>query len=121
MPSASDWYARRLGQQPQAPPTPPIHPGRPDTGYEQQPQTNLQRAQHIAQSQAQAGQESLEAVRSGQGNMMELASHFQGSRAANNATTNCPECGEDRYIRPTPSAMPQCYHCGYNPRFTAYG
>jgi hypothetical protein len=32
---------------------------------------------------------------------------------------NCPECGSGDYFRPhgTPNAMPQCYTCGYNPRF----
>lgn len=33
--------------------------------------------------------------------------------------THCPECGGDNYLAPSGSKyMPQCYECGYNPRFT---
>jgi len=35
----------------------------------------------------------------------------------------CPGCGGDKYFRPSPSIMPTCGDCGYNPRFEqqAYG
>ena len=34
--------------------------------------------------------------------------------------TICPECGGDNFFKPhgMPNAMPQCYECGSNPRFT---
>lgn len=33
--------------------------------------------------------------------------------------TNCPDCGGDNYFKPVgmPSAMAQCYECGFNSRF----
>ncbi len=36
---------------------------------------------------------------------------------------NCPGCGSDTYFRASPSHMPICGECGYNPRFEqqAYG
>jgi hypothetical protein len=35
----------------------------------------------------------------------------------------CPGCGSDTYFRSSPSHMPLCGECGYNPRFEqqAYG
>ncbi|APC46345.1 hypothetical protein HWB05_gp083 [Streptomyces phage BRock] len=35
----------------------------------------------------------------------------------------CPGCGGDKYFRSSPSHMPTCGECGYNPRFeqSAYG
>lgn len=121
---AADWYARRLAQAPQPPPTPPIHPAQPDTRVAQAPQTTLQHAQQIAQHHSQSADALMSEVRSGsqrQGLMAELASHFQGTQAANRATGSCPECGEARLIKPGPTYMEQCYHCGYNPRFKVYG
>lgn len=34
--------------------------------------------------------------------------------------THCPDCQGGEYFKPVghPNAMPQCYTCGYNPRFT---
>lgn len=125
MADPSSWYARRLGNnQPRQPSTPPIYPGQPDTRVQQQPQTQLQRAQQIQQSQQDAAQELLSEARSGsvrQGLMADLASHYQGSRQADNGTSECPECGERRLIKPGATYMPRCYHCGWNPRFTVYG
>lgn len=33
----------------------------------------------------------------------------------------CPGCGGDKYFRPSPSMMPSCGDCGYNPRFEQSG
>jgi hypothetical protein len=33
----------------------------------------------------------------------------------------CPGCGGDKYFRPSPSIMPTCGDCGYNPRFEQSG
>lgn len=33
----------------------------------------------------------------------------------------CPGCGGDKYFRPSPSFMPTCGDCGYNPRFEQSG
>lgn len=32
-----------------------------------------------------------------------------------NAT--CPDCGSGNFFQGQPNSMPQCYECGYNPRF----
>ncbi|MER5754320.1 hypothetical protein [Streptomyces sp. NPDC002088] len=34
--------------------------------------------------------------------------------------THCPDCGGGEFFKPIghANAMPQCYTCGYNPRFT---
>lgn len=35
------------------------------------------------------------------------------------STARCPDCGSGNFFKPdgNPSAMEQCYHCGWNPRF----
>lgn len=33
----------------------------------------------------------------------------------------CPGCGGDKYFSPSPSYMPVCGECGYNPRFEQSG
>lgn len=33
----------------------------------------------------------------------------------------CPGCGGDKYFRASPSMMPVCGDCGYNPRFEQSG
>lgn len=36
------------------------------------------------------------------------------------STATCPDCGSGNIFKPTgqPNAMEQCYHCGWNPRFS---
>lgn len=45
----------------------------------------------------------------------------EASRKALSArlTDTCPDCGSANFFSPhgMPNAMPQCYECGYNPRF----
>ena len=36
------------------------------------------------------------------------------------STMSCPDCGSGNIFKPNghPNAMEQCYHCGWNPRFS---
>lgn len=83
--SNSDWWARKLGTQPQAPqgrpdPMPPMPPS-------QQPMAPMPTFQ---QPQTQA-------------------TKAQSARS----TDTCPDCGSSNYFSATPQTSLRCYDCGY--------
>jgi hypothetical protein len=84
--SNSDWWAKKLGQQPQT------QQGRPDP-TPQMPPSQQPLAQMPAFQQQQA----------------DLARLAPSSKS----TASCPDCGSGNFMAPTPQIAPRCYDCGY--------
>lgn len=81
--SNSDWWAKRLTNQPAAPvgrpnPVLPMPPS-------QQPMTPMPTFQPQATTKATSA----------------------------NSYATCPDCGSGNYMAPTPQIAPRCYDCGY--------
>lgn len=79
----ADWWAKRLGQQPQIP------QGRPDPAPQMPPSQ-----QPMAQMPVFQQQQTTKA---------QSATQF----------ATCPDCGSGNYMAPTPQIQPRCYDCGY--------
>jgi hypothetical protein len=98
----SNFWADRLGTAPAAPAAPPAQPqAAPQQGPWWQPPAPVQPQQAPPQQVVAEEEYTTEKA--------------QSSRL----TETCPECGSGNIFKPKgmPNAMPQCYHCGWNPRF----
>ena len=104
----SDWWAKKLGNQPPArQPLPPLAPPAPPAPR-WQPET--------PQPPAQITDE----------NALDAAFTWKGGEGTRTETTPCPQCGSDLYFSRansggmvTPRGMaapaPRCYSCGFTP------
>jgi hypothetical protein len=99
----SNFWADRLGTAPAAPAAPPAQPqAAPQQGPWWQAPQPVQPQQAPPQQTVVVEQEYT-------------TDKAQSARS----TETCPECGSGNVFKPKgqPNAMPQCYHCGWNPRF----
>lgn len=106
--SDSDWYARRLGRQPQQ-----RQSNYPPETYQARPQ------QYQAAPQQQPQQQGYFTVDTA----WEAAQYWQGGEGMKTERNPCPKCGSDHYFSRSngdprgPSPAPMCYACGYNGMF----
>jgi len=84
--SNSDWWAKKLGQQPQIP------VGRPDPTPQMPP-----------------SQQPMAPMPGFQQSQPDLARLAPSSKS----TASCPDCGSGNFMAPTAQIAPRCYDCGY--------
>lgn len=84
--SNADWWAKKLGQQPQ----PPV--GRPDPTPAMPPSQQPMAVMPTFQPQTQSAAAKAQSARS---------------------TASCPDCGSSNYFSATPQTTQRCYDCGY--------
>jgi len=122
--STADWYARRLGQQPQQPQQRHTPPPVPQYQY-QQPQQYQQYQQY---QQPVPGQHQMPPQPPPPGsvnhqNFMQMASMWRGGVAMRTDPGGCPECGSPRFysrakaVSRGPAPAPHCFDCGHNGLF----
>lgn len=116
---STNFWAKALGVQPPAAPAPQPAPPAVQPWYAPPaypPAQPQQFAPAVPQGQPQAP---VVEEQGGWGSIEGSTARAKSARI----DTGCPECGGDNYFRPEghPSAMAQCYSCGYNPRFSQTG
>lgn len=106
----SDWWAQRLSGQQVAPQQP--------QAYQQQyaPQQN----QQYQQPQWAQQQQPQQAPKVTMHNLIDSMGHWGGGEGAR-ASHRCPGCGSPHMFDRGPQVAPQCYECGWNPRFASQG
>lgn len=121
----SNFWANALGiQQPAAPVpqqvAPPVQPWYAPPAYPSAPPPQ-QFVPQVPAGQPYPGHPQAPVVEE-QGGWGTIEGSTKRAKSARMDTV-CPECGNDKYFRPEgmPSAMAQCYECGYNPRFSQTG
>jgi hypothetical protein len=112
----SDWWSQRLGGQPAPPKAQPQQPqgqwvyqpaGAP-AGYQQQQAP-------YAQQQPPPGPPKVTMH-----NLIESMGHWAGGEGAR-SSHRCPGCGSPHLFERGGQNAPQCYECGWNPRFASQG
>jgi predicted RNA-binding Zn-ribbon protein involved in translation (DUF1610 family) len=96
-----------------APTSAPIHPqGYPQFTSQQAPSAVMLPAGYPQTPQAQPQSMPTEEQQA----IANAMAKAQSSRS----NLSCPDCGSENIFKPRgmPNAMEQCYHCGWNPRYT---
>lgn len=111
------WYERALGGgRPQQPAT--NYP--PSGGDYPPPSPGYRPQQQQQQVSAEQKQELLAAYARGEIPFSQVAALYEGGQGVRNAQM-CPECGGDKFFRPTTNSVERCAECGYNARFQPNG
>lgn len=113
----TDWWTRRLGNQPTPPPrnTPPATP----------PVRNAIRFPEVPREQPQVEEQPIMADSNGQIDMGTAIRMWKGGEAQRRERMECPECGGGMvFSRAKGTAVnghppaPRCYTCGWNGKYT---
>ena len=113
----SDWWSRKIGNQPSPPPRTPPSTMPTSPNNIRFPQVQQPAPQHQTQPQVPANE-------NGEISMGDAIRSWRGGEAARRETHDCPECGSNLVFSRSKgminghSPAPRCYACGWNGKYS---